>query len=68
MAVVDRRIEAQKELSRALRKYAGQWVAVRGNEVVAHAKTAEAVRERTADQKIDRVFRVPTSKGSALLY
>ena len=67
MAVAERQIEAQKELGRELRKYAGRWVAVCGAKVVGQARTPEKLIERTREKKVDRIFRVPSTKGSALL-
>jgi hypothetical protein len=67
MALTEHRVEAQKKLSRELRKYVGLWVAVRGDQVVATGETPEAVLEQTTNKKIDRISRVPSTSGSVLL-
>ena len=61
------RIEAEKALGNELKKYAGQWVAITGNAVVAHSDTPEALLEQTKNQEIDRHFRVPSTSGASLL-
>jgi hypothetical protein len=56
MAVIDRH---PATLSDNLKKYPGEWVAIRNQSVVDHAPKLEDLRERTAGQHIDRFFRVP---------
>jgi hypothetical protein len=67
VAVAERRIEAQKELGRELQKYAGKWVAVKDDTVIAVADTAKELIERSGGQEIDRRFRVPSTTGATLL-
>jgi len=66
-AELDSLIEAEKTLGKELKKYAGEWVAIKGHTVVAHADTPEALLEQTEDQEIDRHFRVPSTSGTSLL-
>ena len=52
-------IEAEKRLAERLPNFAGEWVAVRAHEVVAHAESlAELLK--TADRDEVVVFQVPT--------
>jgi len=56
MAVADRH---HPTLSDNLRRFPGEWVAIRDQAVVAHAPTLESLREQTAGRHIDRFFQVP---------
>jgi hypothetical protein len=64
----NRHIEAERRLAEALERYAGQWVAVRDHEVIAHAATAEKLDERLArEAQPYRTFRVTRGAGATLL-
>jgi Family of unknown function (DUF5678) len=43
--VLRQQISAERELSKRLLQYAGEWVAVRNHDVVAHASTLEKLME-----------------------
>jgi hypothetical protein len=47
--VLRQQISAERDLSDRLLKYAGEWVAVRNHEIVAHAATLEALMETVSD-------------------
>lgn len=65
---IDRKLQTQRRLARKLdNTYAGEWVAVRGDKVVAHAKTARGLSKLTDLRKVDRIFRVPSRKSRLLL-
>ena len=66
VADLSRHVEAEKELSDELRKYAGQWVAIRDHAVVANAASPEELLAKIEGQRIDRRFRV-SEEGPALL-
>ncbi len=66
MTVVEHKIQDQKDLARRLRKYEGQWVAVREEEIVGSGKTPEDAIKR-ARGGVHRVFRVPRTRGASLL-
>lgn len=64
---IDRKLQTQRRLARKLEAYAGEWVAVRGDAVVAHAKTAHDLSKRADLRAVDRIFRVPSRKTRMLL-
>jgi hypothetical protein len=64
-------IAAERELSTRLRDHAGEWVAVRNHEVVAHAQTLEELMERVRERKGEEtveVFEVSTEPESAYFF
>jgi hypothetical protein len=67
IADVHRHIQAERKLSEQLADFAGRWVAVRDHAVVAYAKTDSGLLKEIEGQRVDRVFRVPSAPGAALL-
>ena len=64
-------IAAEGELAERLREHAGEWVAVRHHEVVAHAPTLEELMERvrgTGQEASVEVFGVSGDPESVLLF
>jgi Family of unknown function (DUF5678) len=64
-------IAAERELSTRLREHAGEWVAVRNHEVVAHAPTLEELMERvrgTEGEETVEVFEVSTEPESVYFF
>lgn len=51
-------VEAEKRLSTDLEQYAGQWVAVKDQQVVAHASTLDEVLSMVEVGEVDGVFQV----------
>jgi hypothetical protein len=47
--VLRQQISAERDLSKRLLEYAGEWVAVRNHEVVAHAPSLEKLMELVSD-------------------
>jgi hypothetical protein len=69
--VLRQQIAAERELSTRLRDHAGEWVAVRDHDVVAHAQTLEELMERVRDTKEEgtvEVFEVSTEPESAYFF
>jgi hypothetical protein len=65
-AELENNLANERRLSDELRKYAGQWVAIRDHQVVAHAATPEKLDEQLKSEDSPyRSFRVV--RGSALL-
>jgi hypothetical protein len=48
---VAERIQAEEGLRDALRQYAGEWVAVRDHELIAHAQSLEELLGQVAEQQ-----------------
>ena len=63
MSVLEQEIQAEKVLAGELEKYAGEWVAVRQHEVLAHAGSLEELLEQIKKEQaeVDGVFQVPES-------
>jgi hypothetical protein len=61
------KIHRQRVLAGRLHKYAGQWVAVRGSDVVADDETLDGLRDKVAAKDVDRIFRVPKRKARLIL-
>lgn len=53
-----RQVQAETELARHLDEFAGEWVAVREHEVVAHAPTLSALLEQIDPEEVEGVFQV----------
>lgn len=62
-------VQAERELSKELENYPGQWVAVRGHEVVASADTLGELLEQveSAGEEVE-VLRVPAEKAAACFF
>jgi hypothetical protein len=71
MTTADRQRQLQEEHAFAVRlldEYAGKWVAVRGQELIAEAETAEQLYGQLTDETAPyRSFRVKRKSGVALL-
>jgi hypothetical protein len=61
------KIDRQRVLAGRLHKYAGQWVAVRGSDVVVDDATLDGLRDKVARMDVDRIFRVPKRKSRRIL-
>ena len=63
-------LEAEQVLADALSDYAGRWVAVRGQQVVADADTVEELlgEIRSEEIEIERFFHVPQGDAVACFY
>jgi hypothetical protein len=65
-----RQVSAERELSEQLRQHAGEWVAVRNHEIVAHARTLEElmgkVRGTEGEEEVE-VFEVSTDVEAVYL-
>jgi predicted DNA-binding transcriptional regulator len=61
------KIHRQHVLAGRLHNYAGQWVAVRGSDVVADDETLDGLRDKVAGKDVDRIFRVPKRKARLIL-
>jgi hypothetical protein len=68
VAETERFIERERLLAGHLAQFAGQWVAVRDHEILAHAKTPDRLDEQLAEEvEPYRTFRVTRGAGSTLL-
>lgn len=71
MTPAERQLQLKKERELGvllLKEYAGQWVAVRGHELVDSADTAEQLYGKLAEETTPyRSFRVKRKSGFALL-
>jgi hypothetical protein len=56
--VLHQQVKAERELSTRLEQYAGEWVAVRNHEVVAHADSLDALMDEVDADEVETVFRV----------
>ncbi len=65
---VAEQITAEEELSRELSHHAGEWVAVSGHKIVAHAATIEELLEQATEQPEVEVFQVSDDPGLACFY
>jgi phosphohistidine phosphatase SixA len=66
-----RQISAERDLSKRLLEHAGEWVAVRNHEVVAHAPTLEELMESISgedEQEQVEVFEVATEPNSVCFF
>ena len=69
MTVAEREyIKAEEQLSDALAKYAGMWVAVMGHEVVASAASLEELLGTIEPEEVEGVFQVPQGEPSAYFF
>lgn len=65
---LDRQVEAEEALRHRLADFAGEWVAVRDHQVVAHALTATALLEKVNAKEIEGIFQVPKDKDAACFF
>jgi hypothetical protein len=65
---LDQAVEAEERLSHTLEQYAGQWVAIAGHAVVAHAETLEDLLVEVEGQEVERVQQVPQHAGLACFF
>lgn len=64
-------VQAEKELGKELEKYSGEWVAVCGQEVVAHAASLGELLEQVESQGLQdeaTVLQVPEEKAAACFF
>ena len=67
--VLHQQVLAEKELSRDLEHYAGEWVAVRDHKVIAHAPSLEDLAAQVDDlESVDAVFEVPEGEYAACFF
>jgi hypothetical protein len=62
-----RQVDAERELAADLDAYSGEWVAVSGHRVVAHAPTLNALLEEIDPDAVEGVFQV-TEQGTACFF
>jgi Family of unknown function (DUF5678) len=67
-AELGRQLNEQRKLAENLANYTGEWVAVRGAEVVAHSKTLDELRELLTDIAVDGIQRVPDEATSGAFF
>ncbi len=68
LAPIERHIRQERLLAEELERYAGEWVAVRDHQVIAHAKSADKLYEQLAEEEQSyRTLRVSSGSGAALL-
>jgi hypothetical protein len=65
---IEQQIKAEEALSEHLDAFAGQWVAVRAHEVVAHADTLNALLEEIRGEEVEGVFQVPHERAAACFF
>lgn len=63
--VLMEQVRAERELAGRLSDYKGQWVAVRGHQVVANAPTLDDLMERVDVDDVDAVFEVAEVDSAA---
>jgi hypothetical protein len=68
MSVLEAEVQAQRELSKALGAYIGNWVAVKGHEVIADAPTLHELLAAITDKDVDGVFQVVEESGAASFF
>lgn len=61
-------IRAEEQLASKLETYAGEWVAVRDQAVVAHADELEQLLERIEGTEVEAVFQVAEDPHSACFF
>lgn len=61
-------IQAEKDFGKVLDQYAGQWVAVDGHDVVAHAATLQDLLGQIEEKQVETVFQVVEDGNSACFY
>jgi hypothetical protein len=69
--VLRQQVKAERDLSKRLLKYAGEWVAVRNHEIVAHAPTLEELMElvrETQQEEAVEVFEVSSEPESVCFF
>jgi Family of unknown function (DUF5678) len=65
--VLRQRVRAQKELAEHLQNFAGQWVAVKDEEIVAHADSLADLL-KTVDPDEVEVFEVAKEQATACFF
>jgi Family of unknown function (DUF5678) len=65
--VLRQQVQAEKELSKSLEDYAGEWVAVRDHKVVAHAVSVEALMEQVSGEAVE-IFEVSAGEGAVVCF
>lgn len=60
-------VQAERVLGEKLEAFAGQWVAVSGHEVVAHAESLGALLDQIDADEVDGVFQV-AEQGTACFF
>lgn len=66
----DRAIQAELVLGDELAQYAGEWVAVYGHHVVAHANTLRELSDQIEQEEIEAegAFQVPTGDATSCFF
>jgi hypothetical protein len=65
---VAEQVHAEQQLGEALEQYAGEWVAVRDQTVVAHTATLQELLEQIEDTEVEAVFQVPEDSEVACFF
>lgn len=65
--VLQKQVEAERQLSQELERYVGRWVAVRNHEVVADAETLDVLLNEVEPDSVESVFEV-VEQGTACFY
>jgi hypothetical protein len=68
LEAVRRQVDAEQRLSERLPEHAGEWVAVRDHEVVAHAATLHELMAEVDDADVEAVFKVVKEQGTACFF
>jgi hypothetical protein len=61
-------IKGEEQLASQLENYAGEWVAVRDQTVIAHADELEQLLERIEGSEVEAVFQVAQDPHSACFF
>jgi hypothetical protein len=62
------RLSAEQELLEKLQEHKGEWVAIRGADIVAAAPTREALREQVSLREIDAYFEVTPDETAVQVF
>jgi hypothetical protein len=65
---LERELQAEQTLAERLEQYAGEWVAVRNHEVVAHAGSLQELREQIGQEEVEGAFKVPEGAEAACFF
>jgi hypothetical protein len=61
-------VKAERALSRTLKNYPGEWVAIRGQDVVAHAKEFDELMAQIDSDEVDSVLRVAEDQRAVCFF
>ena len=61
-ADIQQTLDAERQLATSFENYAGEWVAIRGHEVVQHSETLNGLLERVDTAQVDRIQHVAAKR------